>query len=262
MQSMNTAASGMAAQQNNLNVISNNLANVNTTGFKSQTAQFEDLMYQTVATAGVASSGTTAPPQNTQIGLGANLAGTESNFAQGSLTPTNNPLDLAINGSGFFKVMMPNGTFAFTRAGNFSVDSNNVLVTPDGYPLEPPITIPQNSNSISVSSQGVISVVDPSTGQTVALSPPIGISMFPNPGALQRIGQSLFSANNASGAEQDTTPGQNGAGTIAGGYLEGSNVQVVTEMVNMIMAQRAYEINSKAIQTSDEMMSTVTNLKR
>jgi len=261
MQSMNTAASGMAAQQNNLNVISNNLANVNTTGFKSQSAQFEDQMYQTMATAGVASSGTSAPPQNTQIGLGVNLVGTASNFTQGSLTPTGIPLDLAINGSGFFKVMLPNGTFAFTRAGNFSVDSNNVLVTPDGYALEPPITIPPNASSISVSAQGVISVVD-STGQTQSLSPPIGISMFPNPNAMQRIGQNLFAANNASGAEQDTTPGQNGAGTIAGGYLEGSNVQVVTEMVNMIMAQRAYEINSKAIQTSDEMMSTVTNLKR
>ena len=261
-QSLNTAATGMAAQQTNLDVISNNLANVNTTGYKSERAEFQDLMYQTESTAGVSTAGTSAKPAATQVGLGSTFSATESNFTNGALTSTGNPLDMSINGSGFFKVLLPDGQFGYTRDGSFQTDSNGLLVTSDGYPVQPPITIPQGSTSISVSNQGVVSVVEPGSSDTVQLDPPINVTMFANPGALQRMGQNLFLENKASGSPQDGNPGANGSGSIASGYLEGSNVQVVTEMVNMIMAQRAYEINSKAIQTSDEMLSTVNGLKR
>lgn len=259
---MNTAATGMVAQQTNLDVISNNLANVNTTGFKSERAEFQDLMYQTVSSAGVSASGSSSPPAATQIGLGSTFSATESNFAAGALTSTGNPLDMAVNGNGFFQVLMPDGSFAYTRDGSFQTDSTGLLCTSNGYPLDPPITVPNGASSISVNAQGVISVIQPGSADAVNLSPPIGVTMFSNPGALQRVGQNLFVANKASGSPVTGTPGQNGAGTIVGGYLEGSNVQVVQEMVNMIMAQRAYEINSKAIQTSDEMLTTANNLKR
>jgi flagellar basal-body rod protein FlgG len=262
MQSMNTAATGMAAQQTNLDVISNNLANVNTTAYKSQRAEFQDLMYQTVSTAGVSASGSSAQPGTTQVGLGTTFAATESNFAAGALTTTGNPLDMAITGNGFFQVLMPDGSFAYTRDGSFKTDSTGLLVTSDGYPVDPPITLPNGASSISVNAQGVISVIQPGSSDAVNLSPPINITMFSNPGALQRVGQNLFLANKASGSPETGTPGQNGSGSIVAGYLEGSNVQVVQEMVNMIMAQRAYEINSKAIQTSDEMLSTANGLKR
>jgi flagellar basal-body rod protein FlgG len=252
----------MAAQQTNLDIISNNLANVNTTGFKAQRAEFQDLMYQTVSSAGVATSGTSAQPMATQVGLGSTFAATESNFTLGPLNTTGNALDLAINGQGFFKLLMPNGTFAYTRDGTFQVDSSGVLVSTNGYPLDPPITIPQGASSVSVTKNGVISVVVPPNTDTVNLSPAINVTMFANPSALQRIGQNVYVANSASGAPQDGNPGDNGSGTIVSGYLEGSNVQVVNEMVSMIMAQRAYEINSKAIQTSDDMLNTVNNLKR
>jgi len=262
MQSMNTAATGMAAQQTNLDVISNNLANVNTTAYKSARAEFQDLMYQTVGTAGVATSGASAQPMTTQIGLGSTFSGTESNFTAGALTTTGNPTDMAINGSGFFQVLRPDGSFAYTRDGSFKTDSNGLLVTSDGYPLDPPITLPNGATSVSVSSQGVVSLIQPGSSDTVNLSPPISVTMFANPGALERVGQNLFVANKASGSALTGTPGENGSGTIVSGYLEGSNVQVVQEMVNMIMAQRAYEINSKAIQTSDEMLTTANNIKR
>ncbi len=262
MQSLNTAATGMVAQQTNLDVISNNLANVNTTGFKSQKAQFEDLMYQTVASATVSTSGSGAQPAATQIGLGSHFAATESNFQMGSLNPTGNPLDVAINGQGFFKVLLPGGSFGYTRDGSFKVDSTGLLVTSDGYPLEPQITVPQGASGISISNQGVITCTAANSTDPVTVDPPIGVTMFANPSALQRAGQNLYLANKASGTGQDGKPGENGSGTVASGVLEGSNVQVVQEMVSMIMAQRAYEINSKAIQTSDEMLSTVNNLKR
>jgi flagellar basal-body rod protein FlgG len=261
-QSLNTAATGMAAQQTNLDVISNNLANVNTTGYKAERAEFQDLMYQTANTAGVSSAGTSAKPSATQVGLGSTFSATESNFSVGALTSTGNPLDVAINGSGFFKVLLPDGQFAYTRDGSFQTDATGLLVTSDGYPVQPAITIPQGSTSISVSNQGVISLVEPGSSDTQTLSPPINVTNFPNPGALQRMGQNLFLENAASGSPQDGNPGANGTGGLASGYLEASNVQVVQEMVNMITAQRAYEINSKAIQTSDEMLNTANGLKR
>jgi flagellar basal-body rod protein FlgG len=261
MQSLHTAATGMVAQQANLDVISNNLANVNTTGYKEASAQFQDLIYQTHTLAGVASSGSSASPVTTQVGLGAKFSATSTNFTEGSLLSTGNPLDLAISGNGFFKVQLPDGTDGYTRDGNFKVDSANILVTTDGYPLQPPITMPQGASSITVDNQGNITATNAS-GEVVPVTPPIQLTTFPNPGALQRSGQNLFLATTAAGAAQDGQVGQNGAGTVVSGYQEGSNVQVVTEMVNMISAQRAYEINSKAIQTSDEMLQTVNGLKR
>jgi len=261
MQSLNTAATGMVAQQTNLDVISNNLANVNTTGYKAQRADFQDLMYQTQNVAGVAASGTSASPVTTQLGLGTTFAATTSNFSQGAMTATGGPLDLAVAGSGFFKVLMPDGTDAYTRDGSFSVDANGLLVTSDGYPIDPPVTIPQGASAISISNTGTITATVPGSSDATQITPGIQLTMFSNPGALQRIGQNLFLANKASGTAQDGTPGENGSGQIQAGYLEGSNVQVVQEMVNMITAQRAYEINSKAIQTSDDMMGMANNMR-
>jgi flagellar basal-body rod protein FlgG len=261
MQSLNTAATGMVSQQANLDVISNNLANVNTTGYKEEKAEFQDLIYQTTTLATTATSGSSASPVTTQVGLGSKFSATTTNFAQGSMLSTGNPLDLAISGNGFFKVQRPDGSDAYTRDGSFKIDSSGIVVTSDGYPLQPPITVPPNSSSVSVDAQGNITVTQ-ANNETTTLSPPVGITVFPNPGALERAGQNLFLANTAAGSPQDGKPGDNGAGTIVAGYQEGSNVQVVTEMVNMITAQRAYEINSKAIQTSDEMMQTVNGLKR
>ncbi len=252
----------MVAQQANLDVISNNLANVNTTGFKGAQAQFQDLIYQNRTLATVAASGSASSPISTQVGLGSMFSATSSNFSQGSLNMTGNPLNMAIQGQGFFKVQMPDGNFAYTRDGSFQVDANGLVVTTNGYPLQPPITVPLNASSITVNAQGQITVVQPGSTDATTIDPPVGITMFPNPGALERIGQNLFAPNTAAGSGTDGKAGENGSGTIVGGALEGSNVQVVQEMVNMIMAQRAYEINSKAIQTSDEMLQTVNGLKR
>lgn len=261
MQSLHTAATGMVAQQTNLDVISNNLANVNTTGYKAALAQFQDLIYQTHTLANVPTSGAAASPVTTQVGLGARFSATSTNFMEGSLLSTGNPLDMAISGNGFFKVQMPDGNDAYTRDGSFKVDSANILVTSDGYALQPPITLPQGASAVTIDTQGNVSATN-AQGEVVPVTPPIQLTTFPNPGALQRNGQNLFLATTAAGSPQDGQAGQNGAGTIVSGYQEGSNVQVVTEMVNMISAQRAYEINSKAIQTSDEMLQTVNGLKR
>ena len=262
MQSLNTAATGMAAQQTNLDVISNNLANVNTTGYKAERANFQDLMYQTVNVAGLAASGSSASPVTTQLGLGATFSSTTSNFSQGAMNSTGGPLDLAISGNGFFQVLMPDGTTAYTRDGSFSVDANGLLVTSDGYPIDPPITIPQGASAISISNTGTITATVPGNSEAQTITPGLQLTMFSNPAALQRVGQNLYTSNKAAGSPQQGAPGENGSGQIQAGYLEGSNVQVVQEMVNMITAQRAYEITSKAIQTSDDMLSIVDQLKR
>lgn len=244
----------MIAQQYNLDTISNNLANVNTTAFKHQRAEFQDLIYQTF-------KGSDPNSGAVQVGLGSAFSATASDFSPGALQPTGNPLDLAITGNGFFQVQKPDGSLAYTRDGSFKRDANGLMVTSDGYPLEPPISLPPNATSISISNLGVVTAVVP--GQTDPQ--PVGnikVALFPNPAGLTRVGQNLFLAGGASGDAQLEDPGTTGAGEVKAGFLEGSNVQVVEEMVKMIMAQRAYEINSKAIQTSDEMLSTINNLKR
>lgn len=254
MRAMTTAGTGMIAQQINLDTISNNLANVNTTGYKHQRAEFQDLVYQTF-------KGSTASSGAVQVGLGSALAATGSDFSEGAMQNTGNPLDMAIVGSGFFQVQKPDGSLAYTRDGSFKQDANGLLVTSDGYPLEPPVTVPTNALSISIANDGTVSATLPGQNDPETITS-IQLAVFPNPAGLTRVGQNLYVAGGASGSPTIATPGQTGAGQINAGFLEGSNVQVVEEMVKMIMAQRAYEINSKAIQTSDDMLSTINNLKR
>jgi len=256
-----TAATGMQGQQTNIDVIANNLANVNTVGFKRSRSDFEDLIYQTQKEAGVNTTSNTVEPTGIQIGLGTQLADVSKNFMQGSLQETGNPLDLAIQGSGFFQITMPDGTIAYTRAGDFKLDNNGRIVTTDGYPLSPEITVPQDTTSISVGNDGTISVLE--AGQTTPTQlGQIQLAFFANPAGLKAIGQNLFQQTVSSGTPTLGTPGINGLGTINQGYLEMSNVSVVQEMVDMIAAQRAYETNAKVIQTSDQMLQTANNLKQ
>ncbi len=261
MRALNTAATGMVAQQYNLDVISNNLANVNTTAFKQNRAEFQDLMYQTLRASGANNGGSASLPSPIQVGLGAKYSSSTTNFRQGAVLTTNNPLDMAIMGQGFFSVEKPDGTVAYTRDGSFRADGNGLLVNSDGYSLQPNITVPAGSTAITVSPVGVISAILPGTNEPTQLGT-ITITTFTNPSGLTRIGQNLFVPGGASGEPQTVNPGDSGSGTLQSEVLEGSNVQVVEEMVSMITAQRAYEINSKAIQTADEMLGILSNLKR
>ena len=255
LRTLTTSATGMISQQYNLDTIANNLANVNTTGFKHQSAQFQDLIYQTF-------KGASANTSSTQVGLGSSFSSTASDFTQGAMQATGNPLDLAINGpNGFFQVTKPDGSLAYTRDGSFTQDQKGQVVTSDGYPLDPPIVIPTNATAVAISNVGVVSVTIPGQPTPTQLGP-IQLALFPNPAGMARIGQNLFSATPASGAVSMTDPGVAGASELSGGFLEGSNVQVVEEMVKMIMAQRAYEINSKCVQTADDMLSTINTMKR
>ncbi len=256
-----TAATGMRAQQLNIDVIANNLANVNTVGFKRTRADFQDLMYQTLRPPGADSTTTTKIPTGIQVGLGTRVAALEKIFQQGSFKQTGNPLDLAIEGRGFFRVQLPNGEIAYTRAGAFKLDDQGRIVTSDGYPLDPVITIPPDAIDISIGEDGTVSVLQPGN-TTYTQVGQITISDFPNPAGLRAIGRNLFKETDTSGAPIDGTPGQDQFGTIAQGYVETSNVDVVEEMVNLIVAQRAYEANSKAIQTGDDMLQIANNLRR
>jgi flagellar basal-body rod protein FlgG len=259
--SLNTAGTGMVAQQFNLDTIANNLANVNTTSFKQQRAEFSDLFYQTFKASGANSGGTARQPITLQIGLGSKYTASSTNFASGPLQATGNPLDIAINGDGFFQIEMPNGRFGYTRDGSLKRDVNGLVVTSDGYALQPAITIPAGSTAISISEAGVVSAILPGQSEPQEIGT-ITLAMFANPSGLTRIGQNLYEAGGASGEAQIVNANEEGAGKLQSGFLEGSNVQVVEEMVKMIMAQRAYEINSKAIMTADEMLSILNQLKR
>ena len=261
MQSLTTAATGMVAQQYNLDTISNNLANVNTTGFKRQRAEFEDLTYQTFQVSGTSNSSTAVQPTSVQIGLGSNLAASASSFGIGPMQSTGNALDLAINGDGFFMVKRADGTTAYTRDGNFQTDSAGNIVTNNGDKIDPPILIPPGSTAVNISADGTVSGILVGSTEPQVIGQ-IKIAMVPNPGGLTRAGQNLFTASAGSGEPTPVTPGESGSGPLQSSYLEGSNVQVVDEMVRMIMAQRAYEINSKAIQTADQMLSIVNGLAR
>jgi len=256
-----TAASGMMAQQLNIDTISNNLSNVNTTGFKKNRAEFEDLIYQTTAEAGTPVATGLTLPTGIQVGLGVRPSATQKLFMQGNIYQTENPLDIAIEGDGFFQVMLPDGTIAYTRDGSFKLDANGNVVTSDGYFIEPPITIPQNATSISISPEGVVSVKVP--GQVAAQNVgQIQLARFVNPAGLKAVGDNLFKETDASGAPIVANPGTNGMGNLRQGFLEASNVQVVEEMVKLITAQRAYESNSKSIQTADDMLRIANGLKR
>lgn len=261
IRSLNASASGMLVQQRNLEIIANNLANVNTTAFKASRPEFQDLMYQTLRVAGAQQGGDTILPAAQQVGMGAKFVASPMSFAPGPLQATGQSLDLAINGTGFFAVQLPDGTTGYTRDGSFKRDANGTIVNSDGNPLSGDLTIPQDALNVTISANGTVTV------QLAAQSEPqvigtINVYLFSNPAGLERIGGNLYRPTSASGDAQEAEPGQEGAGTLEQGFLEGSNVQVVDEMVRMILAQRAYEINSKAIQAADEMLNATNTLRR
>ena len=261
MRALWSAASGMKTQQDNMDVVAHNLANVNTYGDKKVRAEFHDLLYQTLRPAGADSGADSQYPTGLQIGLGDRLAATQRIFTQGNLQTTGNPTDIAIEGEGFFRIEMPDGTIAYTRDGSFKLDSNRRLVTTDGYPEADNITVEQDatSDSITISQNGLVS--DVVNGQTNQVGQ-ITIARFVNPAGLTAIGHNLFIESEASGAPLEGNPGDDGAGRLQQSVLEMSNVQVVEEMVNMIVAQRAYESDAKAITTSDSMLEIANGLKR
>mgnify|MGYP001761574554 FL=1 len=253
------AKTGLDAQQTNMDVIANNLANVSTNGFKRQRAVFEDLMYQTMRQPGAQSSDQTTLPSGLQIGTGTRPVATERLHNQGNLSQTDSSKDVAINGQGFFSVLMPDGTTAYTRDGSFQTDQNGQLVTNAGFPVQPAITIPADSLSMTVSRDGVVSVTQQGQTNPVQVGQ-LTLSTFVNDAGLESMGENLYQETQASGAPTESNPGNNGAGTLYQGYVETSNVNVAEELVSMIQTQRAYEINSKAVSTSDQMLAKLTQL--
>ena len=264
MRSLWTAASGMHGQQFNIDTISNNLANVNTTGFKKGRVDFEDLLYQKQRLAGTPSSLDTQVPTGIQVGHGVKVAATQKMYSQGSLQSTGNKLDIAIEGEGFFRVKLYDGTLAYTRDGAFKIDSNGQVVTHSGYKLEPPIIFPSGFliDSISIGQDGQVTAKVGGSDVNIPVGRGIEIFRFVNPAGLKNIGENFIKESPASGPAIADKPGYRGMGKVHQGFLEMSNVKVVEEMVNMIVAQRAYELNSKAIQTSDSMLGTANALKR
>jgi len=253
------AKTGLDAQQTNLDVISNNLANVSTNGFKRGRAVFEDLLYQTERQPGAQSSQQTQLPSGLQIGTGVEPVATERVFTQGNLQQTNNTLDLAINGQGFFQVLLPDGTTAYTRDGAFQVDNQGQVVTAEGYPVQPQITVPANTITLTIAKDGTVSAL--AAGQTNPTQVgTVQLANFINPVGLQSMGQNLYLETASSGAPTVGQPGNNGLGVLNQGYVETSNVNVVEELVNMIQTQRAYEMNSKSVQTADQMLQRITQL--
>jgi len=261
LRSLFIAATGMEAQKLNIDVVANNLANVNTVGFKKSRADFQELLYQDLKTPGAAASEGNQIPSGIQIGLGVKPVAVQKIFLQGDFIQTGNKLDLVIEGDGFFQISMPDGTISYTRSGAFKLDSDGRVVNSDGYPLEPAITIPANTVSITMSSDGKISVLEAGSTTPTELGQ-IELARFINPAGLRALGKNLFSLTAASGEPTTGTPGTEGIGTLVQGFIEMSNVNIVEEMVNMIVSQRAYEINSKAVQASDEMLQVANNLKR
>jgi flagellar basal-body rod protein FlgG len=252
------AKTGLDAQQTQMSVISNNLANVNTYGFKKERALFEDLLYQNVRQVGAQSTQNTTLPSGLQLGTGVRTVATEKIHTQGNIVQTQNSLDMAVNGRGFFQILLPDGNLAYTRDGTFKLDSNGQLVTNGGYFLEPAITVPQGAQSITIGVDGTVSVLSAgNTAPTVIGN--LQLADFVNPTGLEPVGENLFKESLASGAPIVGTPGQDGIGTVVQGSLETSNVNVVEELVNMIETQRAYEMNSKAIATTDQMLSFASN---
>jgi flagellar basal-body rod protein FlgG len=257
-----TAASGMMAQQMNLDNIANNLSNASTAGFRRRRLQFQDLLYQNIVMPGSASTQQTTNSAGLQIGLGARPSASEIIQAQGDFQQTGNPLDLAIQGAGFFQITLPNGDIAYTRSGAFQLDAQGNVVTSDGYPIQPSVTIPQNATSVTIGTDGTVSVTIPGQQQAQQVGS-IQLALFPNPGGLNSVGQNLFLATEASGNAIVGVPGGNeGLGTIQQGSLEQSNVNVVEEFIEMIMAQRSYESNSKVVSAADQMFSDVNTMTR
>ncbi len=259
IKSLWTAKTGLESQQVKMDVIANNLANVSTNGFKKSRAVFEDLLYQNLRQPGSANDVQNRLPSGLQIGSGVRPVATERLHSQGGLENTGNSRDLAINGQGFFQVLMPDGNIAYTRDGSFQLDENGQMVTSSGYPLEPAVIIPQNALSVSIGQDGIVSVTEPGSNQSRDVGQ-LTLSTFVNPAGLESVGENLYRETSASGMREESTPGLNGAGRLYQNYVETSNVNVVEEMVSMIQTQRAYEINSKAVQTSDEMLARLSQL--
>jgi len=253
------AKTGLDAQQTQMDVISNNLANVSTSGFKRARAVFEDLLYQTIRQPGAQSSEQTQLPSGLQIGTGVKPVATERIFTQGNLQQTGNSKDVAIQGNGFFQVLMPDGTTSYSRDGSFQVDANGQMVTSSGYAVQPAITIPPDTQTLTIARDGTVSVQQAGSATPVTIGT-LQLAMFVNPAGLQSLGENLYGETAASGTPSSNAPGSNGAGMLNQGYVETSNVNVVEELVNMIQTQRAYEINSKAISTSDQMLQRLTQL--
>jgi flagellar basal-body rod protein FlgG len=250
---------GLDAQQTQMDVISNNLANVNTNGFKRSRAVFEDLLYQTLRQPGAQSSQQTQIPSGLQIGTGVRPVAAERIHTQGNLQQTGSSLDIAVNGAGFFSVLLPDGTTGYTRDGSFQTDNQGQLVTANGFVVQPPITIPANATSVTVGRDGIVSVTQPGVAAPVQVGA-LQLTTFINPAGLQSQGENIYVETGSSGTPAVSVPGLNGAGVLNQGYVETSNVNVVEELVNMIQTQRAYEINSKSIQTSDQMLQRLTQL--
>ncbi len=260
MRSLDIAGTGMQAQQTNVEVISNNIANMQTTGFKKQRAAFQDLIYEHVQRVGAqASTQGTILPVGIDIGGGVQTVGTPRSMSQGTMLQTGNTLDLAINGDGFFKILMPDGTFQYTRDGTFQMDATGRIVNAQGNPVQPTITIPNNSSQITINTQGQVSVVAPGTTTSTIIGQ-IGLTRFINEGGLQPVGNNDFVDTPASGAPQDGLATIDGYGTLTQGSLEQANVDVVTEISNLIGAQRAYEMNAKVITAADQMMQSTTQM--
>ncbi|MCA9167630.1 MAG: flagellar basal-body rod protein FlgG [Planctomycetales bacterium] len=259
LRALYSSATGMKAQEYLIDVTSNNLANVNTNGFKRSQMDFADLMYSTIRAPGAEIANGQTSPIGFQIGSGVRPVGTTKNFSTGTIEPTGNPTDMAIEGQGFFEVTMPDGSFRYTRDGAFRVDANGMLVTGDGYPLSPQITIQDGAIDINVSPGGIVDGMLNGTRTTFGT---ITLNRFTNPAGLSSEGNNLFAVTAASGPAQTGQPQQNGYGAILGKFLEKSNVEVVTELISLITAQRAYEINSRAIRAGDEMLSTTTDIVR
>ncbi|WP_306547009.1 flagellar basal-body rod protein FlgG [Desulfobulbus sp.] len=259
MRSLWTSTTGMSAQNLNMDVIANNLANVSTTGFKKSRADFQDLLYQIMKVPGSPTSADTKSPTGIQVGLGVKPAAITKVFTEGDIVQTQNTLDVAIEGAGFFQVNLPDGNTAYTRAGNLKLDGEGRITTSDGYTIEPEIVIPEDAREVTISETGVVSAIlgDETTSTELGN---IDLVDFVNDSGLIAIGRNLFRETEASGTALVGTPGTNGIGTLLQGYVENSNVNLVEEMTQMITTQRAYEINSNVITTSDEMMQTVTNM--
>lgn len=261
MRSLWSAATGMAAQQTNIDVIANNLANVNTVGFKASRVDFQDLVYQTYSQPGAAATEGTQVPTGVQVGLGTRLAAVQRIYSPGQMRQSGNSLDLAIEGDGFFQVLLPDGRTAYTRDGAFKLDGQGRLVNSDGQPLDPEITIPPDATHVNVGSDGTVSVSVAGQNEAEQLGQ-ITLAKFLNPAGLTSIGRNLLLPTAASGDAMTGAPGTEGIGTLAQGFVELSNVSIIEEMVNMIVAQRAYEVNSKCIQIADEMLSMANTLHR
>jgi len=259
MRSLWTATTGMSAQNLNLDVIANNLANVSTSGFKKSRADFQDLLYQIMKVPGSPTSADTKSPTGIQVGLGVKPGSVTKVFTEGDIVQTGNTLDVAIEGAGFFQVALPDGNIAYTRAGNLKLDGEGRITTSDGYPLDPEVTIPEDARNVTISQTGVVSAIVGDDTTSTELGN-IDLVDFVNDAGLIAIGKNLFRETEASGTPLVGTPGTNGIGTLLQGYVENSNVNLVEELTQMITAQRAFEINSKVITTSDEMMQAVTNM--